>query len=147
VIKNVCNAYLDKDKIKESLKDIEFKDDSSKIKCEITNLEVINKKLNENLDKSYIDNLKGIIDDEQYARISKLLKQEINANKEKIDNLKAMNVNDSKQDNRQIENYINEFLSLENPTRELIINLIEKIEIYDDKTIDINLTFNNDFIL
>ncbi|MCX4364426.1 MAG: recombinase family protein [Bacilli bacterium] len=146
VIKNVCDTYLDKDRIKGSLKGIEFKDNSSKIKGEITNLEVINKKLSENLDKSYMDNLKGIIDDEQYARISKLLKQEINANKEKIDNLKAVNANDSTKDNRQIENYINEFLSLENPTRELIINIIEKIEIYDDKTIDIKFTFNKGFI-
>ena len=57
-----------------------------------------------------------------------------------------MNANDSTKDNRQIENYINEFLSLENPTRELIINIREKIEIYDDKTIDIKFTFNKGFI-
>jgi len=39
--------------------------------------------------------------------------------------------------------YINEFLSLDNPTRELIINLVEKIYIYQDKTIDIIFTFKN----
>ena len=44
---------------------------------------------------------------------------------------------------KQIEKNINEFLSLENPTRELIINLVEKIYIYQDKTIDIIFTFNN----
>lgn len=38
---------------------------------------------------------------------------------------------------------INEFLSLNNPTRELIINLVEKIYIYQDKTIDIIFTFKN----
>ena len=36
-----------------------------------------------------------------------------------------------------------EFLSLDNPTRELIINLVEKIYIYQDKTIDIIFTFKN----
>ena len=41
------------------------------------------------------------------------------------------------------KNYINEFLSLDNPTRELIINLVEKIYIYQDKTIDIIFTFKN----
>ena len=44
---------------------------------------------------------------------------------------------------KQIEKYINEFLSLENPTRELIINLVEKIYIYQDKQIDIIFTFKN----
>ena len=43
----------------------------------------------------------------------------------------------------EIEKYINEILSLENPTRELIINLVEKIYIYQDKTIDIIFTFKN----
>ena len=42
-----------------------------------------------------------------------------------------------------VEKYINKFLSLENPTRELIINLVEKIYIYQDKTIDIIFTFKN----
>ena len=42
-----------------------------------------------------------------------------------------------------LEKYINEFLSIDNPTRELIINLVEKIYIYQDKTIDIIFTFKN----
>ena len=44
---------------------------------------------------------------------------------------------------KQIEKNINEFLSLENPTRELIINLVEKIYIYQDKQVDIIFTFKN----
>ena len=36
-----------------------------------------------------------------------------------------------------------EFLEIEKPTRELIINLVEKIYIYQDKTIDIIFTFKN----
>ena len=41
------------------------------------------------------------------------------------------------------EKYINEFLSLDNPARELIINLVKKIYIYQDKRIDIIFTFKN----
>ena len=87
--------------------------------------------------------LKGIIDEEQYIRISENLKQEIFNNKLSIDNLKNEQTNENKVDNKQIEKNINKFLSLENPTRELIINLVEKIYIYQDKTIDIIFTFNN----
>ena len=87
--------------------------------------------------------LKGIIDEEQYIRISENLKKEIESNKSSIGNLKNEQTNENKIDNKKIEKYINEFLSLENPTRELIINLVEKIYIYQDKTIDIIFSFKN----
>ena len=90
-----------------------------------------------------MDMLKGIIDEEQYIRISENLKQEIANNKSNIDNLKNENSESNKINKKQIEKYINEFLSLENPTRELIINLVENIYIYQDKTIDIIFTFKN----
>ena len=51
--------------------------------------------------------------------------------------------NSNKIDNKILEKYINEFLRIDNPTRELIINLVEKIYIYQDKTIDIIFTFKN----
>ena len=71
------------------------------------------------------------------------IKKEIENNKLSIDNLKNEQTNSNKIDNKILEKHINEFLSLENPTRELIINLVEKIYIYQDKTIDIIFTFKN----
>ena len=90
-----------------------------------------------------MDRLKGIIDEEQYLRVSENIKKEIDKNKKNIDNLKNESIESNKIDNKQIEKYINEFLSLDNPTRGLIINLVEKIYIYQDKTIDIIFTFKN----
>ena len=142
-IKDVCKNYLDKNKIKDSIGNIKFEDNILKIKKQIESLEITNNKLIETLDKNYMNMLKGIIDEEQYIRISENLKQEIFNNKLSIDNLKNEQINENKVDNKQIEKNINEFLSLENPTRELIINLVEKIYIYQDKTIDIIFTFKN----
>ena len=51
-------------------------------------------------------------------------------------------IEENKIDNKLIEKYINEFLSLDNPSRELIINLVEKIYIYQNKMIDIIFTFS-----
>lgn len=90
-----------------------------------------------------MDMLKGIIDEEQYIRVSESIKKEIESNKTSIDNLKNEQTNSNKIDNKIIEKHINEFLSIDNPTRELIINLVEKIYIYQDKTIDIMFTFKN----
>ena len=85
----------------------------------------------------------GIIDEEQYIRVSESIKKEIENNKTNIDNLKNEQTNSNKIDNKILEKYINEFLSIDNPTRELIINLVKKIYIYQDKKIDIIFTFKN----
>ena len=142
-IRDVCKEHLDKSKIKDSISNMEFKDNSLKIKKQIESLELANNKLTENMDKNYMNMLKGIIDEEQYIRVSENIKTEISNNKKSIDNLKNENSESNKIDRKQIEKYINEFLSLENPTRELIINLVEKIYIYQDKRVDIIFTFKN----
>ena len=87
--------------------------------------------------------LKGMIDEKQYIRVSESIKKEIENNKINIDNLKNEQIEPIKIDNKILEKYINEFLSIDNPTRELIINLAHKIYIYQDKTIDIIFTFKN----
>ncbi len=142
-IKNVCEEYLDKNKIKDSIGNIKFEDNALKLKKQIESLELTNNKLTENLDKTYMDRLKGIIDESQYLRVSENIKKEIDDNKKNIDDLKNKQIDSNRLYNKKIEKYINEFLSLENPTRELIINLVEKIYIYQDKRIDIIFTFKN----
>ena len=126
-IREVCKKYLDKNKIKK----------------QIEGLEITNNKLTKSLDKTYMDRLRGIIDEEQYIRVSENIKTEMDNNKKNIDNLKNESIEANKIDNKQIEKYINEFLSIEKLTRELIINLVHKIYIYQDKTIDIIFTFKN----
>ena len=143
LVKEVCKKYLDKNKIKNSLDGIEFEDNTLKIKKQIESLETTNNKLITNLDKTYMDMLKGMIDEKQYIRVSESIKKEIENNKINIDNLKNEQIEPIKIDNKILEKYINEFLSIDNPTRELIINLAHKIYIYQDKTIDIIFTFKN----
>lgn len=142
-VREVCKKYLNKNKIKDSIDNITFKDNTIKIKKQIEILELTNNKLIQSLDKTYMDMLKGIIDEEQYIRVNESLKREINNNKKNITNLKNESIESNKINNKQIEKYINEFLSLENPSRELIANLVEKIYIYQDKKLDIIFTFKN----
>ena len=40
-----------------------------------------------------------------------------------------------------INEYIDKFLSMKEPSRELIINLIDRIEIFEDKNINIKVNF------
>jgi DNA invertase Pin-like site-specific DNA recombinase len=140
-IKGVCEKYLDRNKIKDFVGNIELQDNSLTIKKQIEKLELINSKLIENLDKTYMDMLKGFIDEAQYVRVSENIKSEIESNKSSIVNLKSNK--STKIDSKMIEKYIDEFLTLEKPTRELIINLVEKIYIYQDKRVDIMFMFKN----
>lgn len=140
-VRDVCIKHMDKNKVNNALENIEFEDISTKIKAQLEILELENNKLIKELDKTYMDMLKGIIDEEQYMRVSENIKNEISINKDNINNLKSENF--KKQDSKKIKEYINEFLSFERLTRELIINLIDRIEIFDDKTINIKFAFNN----
>ena len=109
-IKGVCKKYLDRNKVKESIGNISPIDNTLKIKKQIESLEFANNKLTETLDKNYMNMLKGIIDEEQYIRVSVNLKHEIENNKSSIDDLKNENSESNKIDNKMIEKYINEFL-------------------------------------
>ena len=139
-IKDVCKKYLSKSKIKDVIEKINFKDNSLIVKKQIENLEITNIKLIENLDKTYLDKLKGIIDESQYLRIKETLEKEIESNNLSIDYLKEQKVLDQ---NDKVTKYLNEFLDLDNLSRKLLMTLVEKIYIYQDKRIDIIFTFTN----
>ena len=60
--------------------------------------------------------------------------------KEKIKSNVLKNID---KNNKIVEKYINKFLNMKNPSRELIVNLIDRIDIYEDKTINVKVTFTN----
>lgn len=145
-VKSKCKSYIDCKKIKDNININELDiDNSVKLKNEIR---LVNEELNRiisNIDDIYIDKLNSVIDTNQYNRVKEKLETDIN-NKEKrlnILNNDLSNSNYSNSNRQEVENYINTFLSMKEPGRELIINLIDRIEISQDKTIDIKFTFAN----
>ena len=98
------------------------------------------KQLNNNLDTIYIDKLNKKITEEQYIRVKDILENELNIKTKKYNDLNN-NVNTNVNE-KIVNKYIDNFLSMKEHSRELIINLIDKIEIFDDKTINIKVTFN-----
>ena len=103
------------------------------------------KQINDNLDIIYIDKLNKKITEEQFERVKVKLEKELNIKEKRYTELSnSINDNINKESkNKMINEYINKFLSMKEPTRELIINLIDKIEIFEDKTINIKVSFNN----
>ena len=95
----------------------------------------------DNLDKMYIDKLNNKVSEAMYERVSKKLIQEIKQKEESYEELKETIAGENKDNDRDIEKTIKKFLCLENPTPELMKVIINKIEVHQDKQIDIIFNF------
>ena len=144
IINSLTNLYLnniDKNIIKYNILNNFNKNNELQNKKELKILSNNIKQLNNNLDTIYIDKLNKKITEEQYIRVKDILENELNIKTKKYNDL---NNNVNTNINEKIVNkYIDNFLSMKEHSRELIINLIDKIEIFDDKTINIKVAFNN----
>ena len=143
----MCLNYINRDKIKDNVFNNlkEYNRVNNKKELEILILDI--KKINDNLDIIYIDKLNKKITEEQFERVKVKLENEIIAKQNRYNDLNN-NINNTKileSKNKMIDEYINKFLSMKEPNRELIINLIERIEIFEDKTINIKVTFSNNY--
>ena len=141
----MCLNYINKDKIKNAVLNNLSKDNKANNKKELEILTNDIKQINDNLDIIYIDKLNEKITEEQFERVKVKLENELNIKQKRYNELSnSINDNINKESkNKMINEYINKFLSMKEPTRELIINLIDKIEIFEDKTINIKVSFNN----
>ena len=143
IINSLTNLYLnniDKNIIKYNILNNFNKNNELQNKKELKILSNNIKQLNNNLDTIYIDKLNKKITEEQYIRVKDILENELNIKTKKYNDLNN-NVNTNISE-KIVNKYIDNFLSMKEHSRELIINLIDKIEIFDDKTINIKVTFN-----
>lgn len=119
--------------------------ENSKTKCNynqmLKKLEVEIEKTQDNLDKMYIDKLNNKVSEAMYERISQKLIQEIKQKEEKYNEIKETTSQDNNENDKNIEKIIKQFLNLENPTPELMKVIINKIEVHQDKQIDIDFNF------
>lgn len=153
VLDTIKKLFLDIDnkKIELDIKNSKTKRDYTKI---LKKIETEIADINSDIDKMYIDKLRGKISEEMYDRLSNKLNEEIKEKKEIYAELKDEELN-SKEDNSQnIEKVVKEFLNLEKPTPELMRVIIHKILIHQDKQVDIIFNFkklnffnNNSYLL
>ena len=144
-LNEMCLNYINKDKIKNSaLNNLKGNDKvNNKKELEILTNDI--KQINDNLDIIYIDKLNKKITEEQFERVKVKLENELNVKQKRYNELNNTindNINEESK-NKMVNEYINKFLSMKEPSRELIINLIDRIEIFEDKTINIKVSFND----
>ena len=142
-IRKLCKEYVDSTTFKERIEEARKKNDSkAKKQDKISILEKKIKTNNSYIDKVYEDKLNGNIDIEMFNRLTIKYKDEIISLKKRIESIeKESTALDKADTNKDILEKINEYLVLEKPTRALLVNLIDKILISEDKTIEIHYKF------
>jgi len=97
--------------------------------------------INSNIDKMYLDKLNNKISEEMYDRLLKRLEKQI-ANKEnKYIEIRKMKNDTGEDDGLAISKLVKEFLKLDKPTSELLRVIVNRIEIHQDKQVDIVFNF------
>lgn len=136
-IKNIFLAINSK-KIELNIKNNRTKQDYGKmLKQKQTEINIIK----DNIDKMYVDKLNNKISEEMYNRLFDKLINEVNQKEKEYNELKNKK-EDAGQDNKEeIEKNVKEFLKLEKPTPEIMKVIINKIEIHQDKQVDIYFNF------
>lgn len=145
-IRKMCKEYIDSTTFKDKVEEFRKKNDI-KVKKQVE-INILEKKIRTNngyIDKVYEDKLNGNIDIEMFNRLTIKYKDEILSWGKKIESIEkeisTLDKVDTNKERKDILEKINEYLALEKPTRALLVNLIDKILISEDKTIEIHYKF------
>lgn len=140
----ICLNYMNKEEIKNNTLNNLTKDNKINNKKELETLTNDMKQINDNLDIIYIDKLNKKITEEQFERVKVKLKTELNIKQKRYNELNHINNKFNEESrNKTLNGYMDKFLSMKEPNRELIVNLIDRIEIFGNKTINIKVSFAN----
>ena len=99
------------------------------------------KLVNNNIDQMYVDKLNNKISEEMYERLLKKFKNEIGEKENKYLEIKQQKEEAKQDDTEKIKSIVQDFLSLNKPTSEIMKVIINRIEIHQDKQIDLYFNF------
>ena len=106
----------------------------------LQNIEYEIKLINDNIDKMYVDKLDNKISEEMYERLFEKLKEKIEQKKKEYQEIKRLK-EASQNDFKDIKSIVQEFLELKEPTPEIMKVIINRIEIHQDKQVDLYFNF------
>ena len=145
IVKKICRIYADKEVFARVYEKYQNKtlDIREGYRNKLTQINKAISEINSNLDKMYMDKLRGVLQEEDYIRISQKLKYErIKLNEHKKELEQKLSQTEEKMDNKnkvkeekELEELIEDFLKLEKIDKIYLYRLINKIEIDKDKNI------------
>jgi len=93
------------------------------------------------IDKAYNDRLSNLIDEEDYKRIYERLKEEQRTLQQKIRELEESDSCSEVFDQRRIRKLVEQFVNAKEYSRELIVSLIDRVELTENKEVIIFFKF------
>ena len=141
-IKKRCSEFLNEGKytkIANTSKDKIIKDRFN-VKNEILILEKKVKDINKRIDKLYEDKYNGLFEDEDFTR---LYSRQIENRKQAEERIKQLQELEEKEDSSiDINKLVRDFVNMKEITRTMLVSLVDKIEISENKEITIYYKFN-----
>ena len=144
VLKEICKEYSNKKRLEEIAKKSKSKGDKElDLKNRLKTYETQIQKETRKLELLYEDRLSEIITVDSYIENANRIKNEIIEYQERIKEIQQelSGEENSKNKDEKLNNLVDEFLNMEKPTKEIIREFIDKIEIHSDKQVDIYFNF------
>ena len=140
-VREVCEVYLDPKKLQPIAADaVEKARQAESYEAEIQSLHGKIDSLTANLDKMYMDRLTGLLAEADFERIYQRVKMERSSLEEKLKELEAQKESPVSTEDRARE-LVQHFLDSAYNSRELLVSLIERVELTEDKQIIIKFRF------
>ncbi|MBQ9933849.1 MAG: recombinase family protein [Ruminiclostridium sp.] len=140
-VREVCETYLDPARLQPVAE--AAVEEARKAESHETEIQSLQNKidgLTANLDKMYMDRLSGLLSEADFERIYQRIKRERTTLDEKIQELEAQKENPVSTEDRAKE-LVQRFLDSACTSRELLVSLIERVELTEDKQIIIKFRF------
>ncbi len=136
-VRNVCQKFIAKVNM------AEINDETQKLlqvekkrqEKDVSDLKNKLKAIESKIDKTYDDNLSGKIDDETFQRFYTKLKDEQSILQDKIQVLENSDDKEIELNMERVKELVTQFLNAEEYSKELLVSLIERIELTENKEV------------
>ena len=140
-VQEVCQAFLRPDRLQPiAAQAVEEARKADSTEAEMQAMQGKIENLTTHLDKMYMDRLSGLLSDSDFERIYKRVKMDRTALEEKLKQLEAQKESPISTEDRARE-LVQQYLASACNSRELLVSLIERIELTEDKQIIIKFRF------
>jgi len=140
-VKEVCEAYLAPERLEPIAKEaVEAAGQRRQLETAILAVKEKVDALTANLDKMYLDRLNGLLAEEDFSRIYQTLKKQRSQLEERLKELEAERKEDVPTQEKA-KDLVRQFLDSASTNRELLVSLIERVELTEDKQIIIRFRF------
>ena len=144
-VQGILARYSNNDKLKKKYENAVSKSsvlDNSENQLKDYNEQLVN--IDKALSDLYKDKASGIITGEEFNSIKKELEVERETIKSQIEHIKntIAKMKNNLTDDKTKQQFINDFLKEDKPNKEVFKTLINRIEVFEDKTIKIHYNFN-----